>query len=204
MSRGGLLLLGLLAVLLTGGCGGGDGGPAAPPRGRLDIDAEQPAARASGKKKPVVHADALPALSLEGLYGPEAQEGEAARPARNLFAFEQDPTLELERQKQAEAAQAREREAQRLRDRWQGPPLPPPPPPPPQPPAIPFTFIGYLGPPGARVGVFALSGGKDLVLARAGDRIQKQFIVRDLGYESAEIGFDGFTETRRIVLTPGS
>lgn len=195
-----------LAAALFLACGGGGTAPVGGRANGADLEEVRPKGR--GAAKAPAKGDTLPTLSLEGLFGPAGPEGgegaATARPARNLFAFEQDPGLEIERQRQAEEAQAREREAQRLRDRWQGPPLPPPPPPPPQPPAIPFTFIGYLGPPTARVGVFALSGGKDLILARTGDRIQKQFIVRDVGFESAEIGFEGFAETRRLVLTPGS
>lgn len=141
----------------------------------------------------------LPVLSLAGLFetglDPEA-------PARNLFAFEEDPAIQIAQRAMAEKAQKEAEAAQRLRDKWQGPPLPPPPPPPPQPPPIPFTFIGYLGPPEGRIGVFMV--GQELLLAKSGERIQQRFIVKEVGYESAEIGFDGFTETKRIALTPGS
>jgi len=42
-----------------------------------------------------------------------------------------------------------------------------------------------------------------MVLAQKGDQIFGSFKVVDIGYESAEIGFQGFTETQRIPLTGG-
>jgi len=189
------------AALVALACGGG----APSPSGALDPEGAQAAARKAPRRARVHDPSTLPALSLQDLEPLQAPQADAApRPERNLFAFEEDPALALERERQAREAREREQAAQRLRDRWQGPPLPPPPPPPPQPPAIPFTFIGYLGPPQARIGVFSMSGGKELVLARSGDRIQQKFLVKEVGFESAEIGFEGFTETRRITLTPGS
>jgi len=181
------------------------GGDATPRPGAVDPDAAQATRPRSPRHGNAAKATSLPALSLESLEPREsATPAGEAPPARNLFAFEEDPAIAIERARLARETQEKEREAQRLRDRWQGPPLPPPPPPPPQPPPIPFVFIGYLGPPQARIGVFSLSGGKELVLARSGDRIQQRFIVKEVGFESAEIGFEGFTETRRITLTPGS
>ena len=73
-------------------------------------------------------------------------------------------------------------------------------PPPPQPPSITFQFIGYMGPPEERIGVFATPS---LLLARKGDTILSKFKVVSIGYESAEIGFAGFTQTQRIPLSAG-
>jgi hypothetical protein len=125
-----------------------------------------------------------------------------APPPRNLFAFEEDPAVILDRQKKAEeaaqvaaeaakrAAEARQQQEEYLRLH----------PPPPQPPAITFQFIGYMGPPEERIGVFATPG---LLLARKGDTILGKFKIVSIGYESAEIGFAGFTQTQRIPLSAG-
>ncbi len=143
----------------------------------------------------------------------EAKEAEAAEaaaqqpagialPPRNLFAFEEDPAVILDRQKKAEEAAARAAEAaQRAAEERQKQEeylrLHPPPP---QPPQITFQFIGYMGPPEERIGVFATPG---ILLARKGDTILGKFKVVNIGYESAEIGFTGFTQTQRIPLSAG-
>jgi|GEM_PF-2323753 len=143
------------------------------------------------------------------LPGPQATQPSAPQvpavpvlPPRNLFGIEEDPAVAAERQrvvqeaaqKAAEAAQ----KAEHARTHWQGPPQPPPPP---QPPAIPFQFIGYLGPPADRTGVF--SQGSQLIMAKKNDSVMGQFKIVDIGYESAEIGFTGFKETQRIPLSGG-
>ena len=38
---------------------------------------------------------------------------------------------------------------------------------------------------------------------RSGDVVQSKFKILSIGYESAEIGFTGFTQTQRIPLDPG-
>jgi len=132
---------------------------------------------------------------------PVAAVAPDAPPPRNLFAFEEDPKVVMARRQQAEeaATQAEEfrRKAEQARLKWQGPPLPPPPP---KPPAISFQFIGYMGKPEDRIGVFA---GPGTFLAKNGEVVQGKFKILSIGYESAEIGFTGFSETQRIPLTPG-
>jgi hypothetical protein len=124
-----------------------------------------------------------------------------APPPRNLFAFEEDPEVVMSRRKLSEEAAAKAEESRRkseeARLRWQGPPLPPPPP---QPPAISFQFIGYMGTPEDRIGVFS---GPGTFLAKNGEVVQGKFKILSIGYESAEIGFTGFSQTQRIPLTPG-
>ena len=124
-----------------------------------------------------------------------------APPPRNLFSFEEDPAVVAERKRVADEAAAKANEAARkaeeARRKWQGPPRPPPPP---QPPAIPFQFIGYMGPPENRIGVFT---GPNTFLAKNGDVVQTRFKIVSIGYESAEIGFTGFAQTQRIPLTAG-
>jgi hypothetical protein len=136
--------------------------------------------------------------------GPQEQEAspEEVLPPRNLFAFEEDPAVVLERKRQAEeaarlaeeaakrAAEERQRQEEYLRAH----------PPPPQPPAIPFQFIGYMGPPEDRIGVFATPA---VLLARKGDMILGKFKIVSIGYESAEIGFTDFAQTQRIPLSAG-
>ncbi len=192
----------VLGAFLLAGCHGG--GPAAPARRSREPQPDAPRPARAAPKKPGPVAATLPVLSLDGLFGAEAVP-EGTAPGRNLFAFEEDPAVVAERARQAEearkqqeaaakaAAKAAEERAAYEREH----------PPPPQPPPIPFSFIGYLGPPEARVGVFSMNGSRDLVLAKAGDRIQQRFLIKDVGFESAEIGFEGFTETQRIALTPG-
>jgi hypothetical protein len=123
-------------------------------------------------------------------------------PPRNLFGIEEDPAVVAERQRAAQEASQKAAEAAQkaeyARTHWQGPPQPPPPP---QPPAIPFQFIGYLGPPADRTGVFSQGG--QLIMAKKNDSVMGQFKIVDIGYESAEIGFTGFKETQRIPLSGG-
>jgi hypothetical protein len=133
---------------------------------------------------------------------PPDQPAGIAPPPRNLFAFEEDPAVILDRQKKAEeaaqlAAEAAKRAAEERQKQEEYARLHPPPP---QPPAITFQFIGYMGPPEERIGVFATPS---LLLARKGDTILGKFKVVSVGYESAEIGFAGFTQTQRIPLSAG-
>lgn len=192
----------------------------------------RPRARTRQRAAKAVKPEQIPPLSLEGLLPePEApsdgdvgdeedagEGGDARKPApqppppvkpadaqpplppRNLFAFEEDPAVIAERQKQALAAAEAARKAEELRRKWQGPP---PPPPPPQPPQIPFQFVGYFGAPGDRTGVFTGAGEPGPKLAKKGDVLMTQFKIVEIGYESAEIGFKNFTETRRIPLSSG-
>jgi hypothetical protein len=145
------------------------------------------------------HRDGPAAAPPAAATSPQA-EVQAALPPRNLFAFEEDPAVVAERQKQALAAAEVARKAEELRRKWQGPP---PPPPPPQPPAIPFQFVGYFGAPADRTGVFTGAGEPGPKLAKKGDTLMTQFKIVEIGYESAEIGFKNFTETRRIPLSSG-
>ncbi len=132
---------------------------------------------------------------------PQVAPDPNAPPPRNLFSFEEDPAIVAERRRVAEEAAAKAAEAARkaeeARRKWQGPP---PPPPPPQPPAITFQFVGYMGPPENRIGVFT---GPNIFLAKNGDVVQARFKIVSIGYESAEIGFTGFAQTQRIPLTAG-
>jgi hypothetical protein len=63
----------------------------------------------------------------------------------------------------------------------------PPPPPRPTPPAITLRYSGVLGSSGSRMAV--LYSGEDVILARIGDTVEKQFRVLDIGYDWVKIGY---------------
>lgn len=127
-------------------------------------------------------------------------------PQRNLFAFEEDPVVVAERKRQEEEARKRaeearkkaeEEERKRQEELRKNPP-------PPQPPPINFEFLGYFGNPQSRIGVFTPKGGGDVTLAVEGDKIFGSYHVKEIGFESAEIGFDNFKETKRIPISASS
>jgi hypothetical protein len=63
----------------------------------------------------------------------------------------------------------------------------PPPPPKPAPPAVTLRYSGYLGSERGKMAV--LYSGEDMLLARAGDVVEKQFKVLDIGYDWVKIGY---------------
>lgn len=88
--------------------------------------------------------------------------------------------------------------------RFIGPRPPPPPPPPPTPPPIPFQFTGTFGP--VRRPIAVILEGDRLSVVRTGDVVDEKFIIRNVGYESLDVGFVGFPEkeVRRLPLSPAS
>jgi len=105
--------------------------------------------------------------ALEALRKKQAEDAEAARLAM------------LKSQQEALAQQQQQAEAQAN--------LPPPPPPKPRPPAVPYKFIGYVGPPEKKIAV--LHDGSDLLFAGRGDVVGERFRILDIGYESIKFGF---------------
>ena len=82
-------------------------------------------------------------------------------------------------------------------------PLPPPgPTPTPVPPEVNFKFIGTFGPKDQPIAV--LLQGDQLLNAHVGDVVYDRFILRNIGYESVEIGFVGYPPgvTKRLGITP--
>jgi hypothetical protein len=71
----------------------------------------------------------------------------------------------------------------------------------PQPPAVEFVFLGSFGVPGREIAVF--SDGKEILNAFAGDVLQQEFLVRSIGYESADIGFVNFPDAPAKRLAVG-
>ena len=167
------------------------------------IDDEKTAKKGTVKvsKPKAADLDTIPTLDATRLTTiPPPQEG---APLRNLFSFEEDPVVVAERKRQAEEAAERakiaaEEAAKKRREQEEYTRLHPPPP---QPPPINFEFLGYFGDPKKRIGVFANKGGSDILLALEGDKIFDKYTVKEIGYESAEIGFDNFKETKRIPLS---
>ena len=149
-------------------------------------------------KKAMVASD-LPMLSLENLAPGEGTKGEGSR---NLFSFEEDPEIIAKRKAEAEerakslekAARAASIKRQEAIKKQKLHPQPP------KPPAIPFKFVGYFGDPDNKIGVFTSNSGEDLYLANKGDTLLAKFNIIEIGYESAEIGFKNFKETKRIPL----
>ena len=82
-------------------------------------------------------------------------------------------------------------------------PLPAPgPTPTPRPPEVTFKFVGTFGPKGHPIAV--IQEGDKVYNVRAGDVLFDKFVLRNVGYESIDIGFVGYpeTESRRIGITP--
>lgn len=120
---------------------------------------------------------------------------------RDLFKYSKKPPtaaelaeaerrrLEAERlarlRAEAEAARAAELLAQQQQQ--QSRPTPPPVERGPRPPRILFKYIGYLGPKTDRIAVF--SDGEEVLLARAGETVQDDFRVVEIGFESVVMGF---------------
>ena len=85
--------------------------------------------------------------------------------------------------------------------------LEPPPPPPPTPPAVNFSFVGYIGPPEARIGVFNVRtpDGDELRLAGEGEIIAERFRITRIGFEEVEIGYtdEQFAKERKVLPMGG-
>jgi len=109
------------------------------------------------------------------------QEQAAIKEAQRKAEEERQRQLELQRQQEAQ----RQQEVQRQQEIQAN--LPPPPPPKPQPPAITYKFIGYIGPPEAKIAV--LHDGTDMVFARQGEVVGKGFKILEIGYESIKFGY---------------
>jgi hypothetical protein len=158
--------------------------------------------RKAGSQKKIAK---FPSLNIDFLFNKKTAEGDAGS-QRNIVAMEEDPVVVAERKKREEEARkqaeeaAKKAEEARIKQQEETAKNPPPP----EPPPIPFDFVGYMGPAGDHIGVFRI-GGKDddLILSKKGDKIQEEFKIVEIGYESAEIGFDGFTETKTIPLVAG-
>ncbi|MGH9382385.1 MAG: hypothetical protein ACRD2Z_17515 [Thermoanaerobaculia bacterium] len=130
-------------------------------------------------------------LDFEAL---QPEEG-VFEPGRDIFRFGQVGPSPEELRRQA-AAQA---------PKPAPPPAPPSPrqgPAAPQPPPVTLVFLGTFGPREAPIAVF--SDREAIYNARQGDVIEELFIVRQIGYESVDLGFVGFPEDLTHRLAVGS
>jgi hypothetical protein len=205
MKRMAIVLLLFCCSLLS--CGGG--APATQEKKsdrKISVDEEpdgKPRNRAASRKP----AAKLPSLSLDFLFNAKKAAESAPDASRNLSSMEEDPAVVAERKKKEEEARkqaeeaAKKTEEERKKHEEEVAKNPPPP----EPPPINFEFIGYMGPGSGKIGIFKMGGQDDkLVLAKKGDHIGKEFIVVAVSYESAEIGFKDFKETKTIPLISGS
>ena len=189
----------ILAVVKWGGGGSGEAPTPAPARaagaaapGDERVVVARPRPRAGREK--VIAPEDVPFVSVEDLKPPRA--GRAGDDGRNIF--------DLRAPSPTPAPTA--------------PPLPPPPPAPgsagfvgplppplptptPLPPEVNFKFIGTFGPRDRPIAVLLM--GDQLLNAHVGDVVFDRFILRNIGYESVDIGFVGYppASTRRVGIT---
>jgi len=104
----------------------------------------------------------------------EMRAAAAAAAKAQKEAEERARLAEIERQRQAAEAAEYAR-------------LHPQPPPPPQPPAITFKFLGFVGPPTARIAAFEENN--TTFVAKAGEVVKKEFRVDEIKYESVVISY---------------
>ena len=197
-------LASFLACALVAGCIGGCSGMTST-SGRQVPDVEGNdggPARSPRRRAAAAHPAAIPLLSLDNLTPSAVSKDE---PPRNLFAFEQDPAVlakkkeEAEKAAKAAAEAAKEAQAQQQKRTEELRKNPPPP----APPQVTINFVGYFGHPDSRIGVFVSRGAQDVILAKKGDTVMSKYKILNIGYESAEIGFQGFKQTERIPLSGG-
>jgi hypothetical protein len=184
----------ILAVVRWGGKGTATStSPAGTPAVSSGPEEDRTAVRARprGSREKKISPEDVPIVSLKDLEPPRARGADKAD--RNIF----DPRQPSPTPRPT--------------------PTPPPPPPPapgsaafigplpppgptatPVPPEISFKFIGTFGPKDRPVAV--LIAGDQLVNARAGDVVFDRFIVRNIGYESVDVGFVGYppSVTKRL------
>jgi len=121
---------------------------------------------------------------------PSPEELARVEAARQAAEQARQAAIVAEEQRQAQLlAQQQAQAAQPPVDPATGLPVgtPPPPPPRPAPPAITLRYSGFLGSNENRMAV--LYSGEDLILARLGDTVDKQFKVLDIGYDWVKIGY---------------
>ncbi len=204
--RRALLLSVSLLVLQMVSCSGAPAGRTQELKGLPGEESEparKPKAKSSSSSR---KSSEFPSLSLDFLFSGKGSTEKNTEDQRNLVSMEEDPVVIAERKKKEEEARKKaEEDAKRAAEERKimeaefakNPP-------PPEPPQIDFQFIGYYGPSGGHIGVFRRSGKEEeLILKRKGDMIDKKFRIVEIGYESAEIGFEGFEETKTIPLAAG-
>ncbi len=181
-----------LLMILRGGPGDSAPGPVAR---RRDADPESGPTRFGRGRETKVAPEDVPDIDSAAF---TSRPGKVAPAARDLFKFkEPPPPPRIFVPPPPQYIPPND-------PRFIGPRPPPPPPPPPTPPPIPFQFTGTFGPPHQPIAVIV--EGDRLTVVREGDVVDEKFIIRNVGYESLDVGFVGFPEreVRRLPLSPAS
>ena len=190
----------VLAVVKWGGKGSGGsaatGPAAATPGATAGIEEDRSAfrARARGSKEKKTVPEDVPIVTKEMLSPPRLRSGEQGR---NIFDFRvptatpPPTTTPPPPPPPAPGSVA-----------FVGPLPPPEPTPTPLPPEITFKFFGTFGPKDQPIAV--LLQGDQLLNARVGDVVFGRYILRNIGYESVDVGFVGYppSSTKRLGITP--
>lgn len=193
----------ILAVVKWGGKGSSGAsraaasrvaGPAAPANPEEERPAAFRARPRSGKEKSVSPED-VPFISVEDLNPPRARG--TGTSGRNIFDFRAPTVPPPPTPTPAPPPPPAPGSAV-----FVGPLPPPAPTPTPVPPDINFKFIGTFGPRDSPIAVLLLEN--QLLNAHAGDVVFDRFILRNVGYESVDVGFVGYspTVTKRLGITP--
>jgi hypothetical protein len=193
----------ILAVVKWGGKGSsgassearsGVAAPAATPGTGEDQPAASRPRPRQGKEKSVSPED-VPFISVEDLNPPRSRG--TVTPGRNIFDL-RAPTLTPP----PTPTKAPPPPPEPGSKDYVGPLPPPAPTPTPVPPDINFKFIGTFGPREGPIAVLVL--GDQLVNAHSGDVVFDRFILRNIGYESVDVGFVGYpsTVTKRLGIAP--
>lgn len=193
----------ILAVVKWGGKGSSGtsqtaetrrAGPEGPEDARPAAPRTRPPA-ARDKDKKVVAPEDVPFISIEDLNPPRGRR--TAEPGRNIFDH-REPTLTPP----PTPTPAPPPPPAPGSEAFVGPLPPPPPTPTPVPPDINFKFIGTFGPKDRPIAV--LVRGDQLLNANVGDVVFDSFILRNIGYESVDVGFVGYQPaiTKRLAITP--
>jgi hypothetical protein len=195
----------ILAVVKWGGKGSGGSSGDAPsrppgPASVASIEDDRSAA-AKGRPRPragekkAMAPDEVPFVSVEDLNPPRARR--AGETGRNIFDF-RVPTVPPPPTPTAAPPPPPGPGSVA----FVGPMPPPPPTPTPVPPEITFKFIGTFGPRDRPIAVLLL--GDQLLNAHVGDVVFDRYILRNIGYESVDVGFVGYPPgtTKRLGITP--
>jgi hypothetical protein len=178
-SRNRQLVLLVVLIVLFGWLIGRQLGPGSGSGGARSVQQRVAAVSADRVAVEAAEVDELRLAALE-------HKPAAYRPGRDPFRFGQVPQPKPPPPKPAPVARPVRQEPQPQR------PAPPPAPPRPQPPAIDFVYLGSFGLPGREIAVF--SDGQEILNAFAGDVLRQEFVVRSIGWESADIAFVNFPD----------
>lgn len=116
-------------------------------------------------------------------------------PGRDVFRYEQQPAPEVTVPTVgAQTSEVNSPESAVASETTTGPEEP-------RPPQVDLAYLGSFGPDDAPIVVFADQ--KSIITARRGDVVDGKFVVRNIGYESVDLGFVGFPEDVIQRLGPG-